>query len=89
MPVYLGRLLKHRYLAILSLVGIGLVILIIAIGTLDVVLFPNQEFDTLILKTESPISARIEQTEIIISEPEKILLNLSAGKSIIAFGLLP
>ena len=72
----LTKLLLRRYRSIFSIAGFGIIILVIAIGTLDVVLFPNQEFETFMVKAELDPSTKIEQAEKICSIPEKILLDL-------------
>lgn len=71
----LTKLLFRRYRSIFSIAGCGIIILVIAIGTLDVELFPNQEFDTFMVKAELDPSTKIEQTEKICSIPEKLLLD--------------
>lgn len=72
----LTKLLLRRYRSIFSIAGFGIIVLVIAVGTLDVVLFPNQEFETFMVKAELDPSHKIEQTEKICSVPEKLLLDL-------------
>ena len=72
----LTKLINRRYRSILSIAGFGIVVLVLAVGTLDVVLFPNQEFETFLLKAELDPSTKIEQTEEVCSIPEKLLLDL-------------
>ncbi len=72
----LRSLLHRRYRAILSITGIGVVVLVLALGTLDFVLFPNQEFEDFLLKAELDPSTKIEQTEAMAAVPEKLLIDL-------------
>ena len=78
--VILRKLLRRRYITVLSVVCASIAILFAAAGTLDFVLFPNQEFDTFLLKGEASPSTRIEHTGIIMSRPEKFLLDLPSDE---------
>jgi len=78
----LTGLLHRRYRAILSMIGIGAAVLVTAGATLDIVLFPNQEFETFMLKVELDPSTKIEQTESVCSTPEKMLLALPAREKL-------
>lgn len=77
---FLRKLLHRRYTALFSIAGISIVILATAVGTLDVVLFPNQEFDTFLLKAELDPSTKIEQTETVCFQPERMLMELPADE---------
>lgn len=72
----LTKLLHRRYRAIFSILAFGIIVLFIAVSTLDIVLFPNQEFDTFLVKAELDPSHKIEQTEKICAAPEHLLLDL-------------
>ncbi|MCP4716709.1 MAG: efflux RND transporter permease subunit [Deltaproteobacteria bacterium] len=69
-------LLRRRYRTIVAIIGVGIVVLVTALGTLDVVLFPNQVFDTLQVKVELDPDMKIEQTELNCLAPEQILIDL-------------
>ncbi len=68
--------LQRRYFAVVAVVCPAVLILFTAVGTLDFVLFPNQDFDVFLLKVEMPASTRINQTKTVTSQAEKFLLDL-------------
>ena len=72
----LRKLINWRYRVMIFVVCISGVIFITAISTLDIVLFPNQEFDAFLLKAELDPSTKIEQTETVCAIPEKMLIKL-------------
>ncbi len=78
----LTKILHRRYRSIFSIAGFGILVLIIAIVTLDVVLFPNQEFETFLVKAELDPSTKIEQTEAVCFIPEKLLLDLPSEENL-------
>ena len=78
----LRKLIHWRYRVMFSVICISGVIFVTAIGTLDIMLFPNQEFDTFLLKAELDPSTKIEQTEILCTTPEKMLINLPAEEKL-------
>jgi len=59
----LRRVIAMRYRAVAMLFAFAALVLAFALGTLNFVLFPNPDFDWLILKVNGDASFRIEKTE--------------------------
>jgi len=76
----LRKFLRRRYVALTSIGCVAVVILLIAFGTLDFILFPNRDFDMFLVKVEAPSDSRIDHTRTISSRYEPFLLNLPADE---------
>lgn len=59
----LRTVLRHRYRTVLVLVAVFVATFALAFGTLEFILFPKQNFDTVIVNVVAPDRIRIEETE--------------------------
>lgn len=67
-------LIGHRYKAVLGLAMAFVVIFSLAFGTLQFILFPNQDFDTITVKITAPVGCLLEETD----EAARIALDVIA-----------
>ena len=73
-------LMRRKYKAVLAL-GLGFVaIFMLAFGTLEFILFPNQDFDTIMLNVAAPERYTLAETEKATREALNIVDQLPAGE---------
>ena len=73
-------LLRRRYKAVLAL-GLGFVIIfMLAFGTLEFILFPNQDFDTMMVNVDAPERFRLAETEKATLDALSIIEQLPEGE---------
>lgn len=76
----LRRVIAMRYRAVAMLFAFAALVLAFALGTLNFVLFPNPDFDWLILKVNGDASFRIEETEELAVAAEGCAYQLNDGE---------
>jgi len=69
----LGKVLRRRYAAVSVIFCCAAAILLIALGTVDFILFPNPDFDTFMVRVEAPASTNIEETDRLTSAATDII----------------
>lgn len=76
----LGVVLRHRYRTVLVLVAVFAGTFALAFGTLEFILFPKQNFDTIIVNVAAPDRIRIEETEKAALAAVRVVQGLPSGE---------
>jgi multidrug efflux pump subunit AcrB len=89
-------LMRHRYRAVLSLALVFVIIFSLAFGTLQFILFPKQDFDTITINVAAPPGLTLNETDkatrdalaVIAGMPPGEILNVTSatGKRMAALG---
>ncbi|MDA1192223.1 MAG: efflux RND transporter permease subunit, partial [Candidatus Poribacteria bacterium] len=76
----LKRILRRRYLAVPLVFLVGILGSVLAFMTLEVELFPGEDFPQFYIKTQMPSSYSLQQTSDVLASIEKEVLSLSSSE---------
>ncbi len=76
----LSGALRRRYLVLAVLVCVSAVIFLLSFATLDFILFPKQDFETVVIRMEAPQNTPLAVTEKVAARAEEAILSLPEGE---------